>query len=86
MISWERFVSRRNIDFEKFKIEHNIATKQDLIEVCLRYEIKSPTQEQLIVLFPETMKDNVERNNTPEDIFKFDKSIDNKKTKGAKNK
>ena len=85
MVNWEEFVIRRSIDFEQFKIQHNIITKQDLVDCCSRFNITPPSQEKLAVLFPEKTE-VVEQNIEVETIVKVNNSVDNKKAKGAKSK
>jgi hypothetical protein len=76
MIDWESFVSRRNINFEEFKKEHNIATKEDLVNCCSRFGIEPPGQGQLNALFPEKQVEI-----KPVEMFE---QVDIKKTRGAK--
>lgn len=85
MVNWEDFVLRRNINFEQFKTQHGIITKQDLIDCCSRFNITPPTQEKLNALFPEKTE-IVEQNIEVETVVKVNNSVDNKKAKGAKNK
>jgi len=53
MVNWEDFVIRRNINFEEFKREYAIETKQDLIDCCARFGIKPPGEMKMNSLFPE---------------------------------
>jgi hypothetical protein len=85
MVSWEEFVVRRSINFEQFKAQHGINTKQDLIDCCSRFNISTPSQEKLAALFPEKIE-SVEQISEVETLVKPTKTVDNKKAKGAKNK
>ena len=85
MVNWEEFVIRRSISLEQFKIQHNIVTKQDLIDCCARFNITPPSQEKLNALFPDK-KEVLEQNLETENIVKPTNLVDNKKVKGAKNK
>lgn len=84
MISWESFVSRRSINFEDFKKEHNIVTKEDLVNCCSRFGVEPPSPGQLIALFPEKKVETkpVETKSVETKL----EQVDTKKTRGAKSK
>ena len=81
MVSWESFVSRRNINFENFKKEHNIVTKQDLVNCCVRFGIESPTPGQLNALFPEKQVE-IEQ----VEVSQVDVKLEQVETKGKRSK
>ena len=56
MVDWDDFVTRRNVNFEEFKKEYEIISKQDLINCCLRFGINPPSELKLNSLFPDKIE------------------------------
>jgi hypothetical protein len=79
MISWEDFVTRRNIDFEKFKISHGIENERDLLRYCHEFNLEPPDERKLSSLFPPKKVPDP----APQQQVKVEQA---KKTKGAKKK
>jgi hypothetical protein len=52
MIEWDDFVIRRSIKFSEFCEQFQIKTKEDLVAVCTKLNVKSPSDLQLSSLFP----------------------------------
>jgi len=52
MIAWDDFVVRRSIKFSEFCEQFKIKTKEDLVAMCNNFNVKPPSDLQLLSLFP----------------------------------
>ena len=77
MISWEDFVTRRNLNFEKFKEAQGIKSIDDLMQYCKEFNLMPPSEAKLSALFPvENSRETVKVEHKEEK--------QNKKNKGEK--
>lgn len=84
MVNWEDFVIRRNINFEEFKQEYNIETKDDLINCCSRFGIRPPGDAKLNSLFPERDTTTVEVEQITNVEEKVEEKVQTKKYQRSK--